>query len=61
MNSLQLINKIKSKSADFTQNINELLHANQVFNRIQKDLLNKQCLDIYELLLKLKIEEEGIE
>ena len=61
MNSLQLINKIKSKSADFTQNINELLHANQVFNRIQKDLLNKQCLDIYELLLKLKIEEETIE
>ena len=58
MNSLQLINKIKSKSADFTQNINELLHANQVFNRMQKDLLNKQCLDIYELLLKLKIEEE---
>ena len=61
MNSLQLINKIKSKSADFTQNINELLHANQAFNRIQKDLLNKQCIDIYELLLKLKIEEETIE
>jgi hypothetical protein len=58
MNSLQLVNKIKSKSDDFSRNINELLHANQTLNRIQKDLLSKQCLDVYELLLKLKTEEE---
>jgi hypothetical protein len=58
MNSLQLVNKIKSKSDDFSRNINDLLHANQTLNRIQKDLLSKQCLDVYELLLKLKTEEE---
>jgi predicted CopG family antitoxin len=61
MNSLQLINKIKSKSDDFSQNINELLHANQALNRIQKDLLLKQGLDVYELLLKLKTDEEAME
>ncbi|MCG9879031.1 MAG: hypothetical protein MH472_00385 [Bacteroidia bacterium] len=61
MNSLQLINKIKSKSEDFSENIHGLLHANQSLNRIQKDLLAKQCLDLYELLLKLKTEEELIE
>jgi hypothetical protein len=61
MNSLQLINKIKSKSDDLHKNINELLFANQSLHRIQKDLLNKQCLDLYELLLKLKIDEENIE
>jgi hypothetical protein len=61
MNSLQLINKIKSKSDDLHQNINELLYANQSLNRIQKDLLHKQCLDVYELLMKLKSEEESFE
>lgn len=61
MNSLQLVNKIKSKSEDFSENIHGLLHANQGLNRIQKDLLTKQCLDLYELLLKLKTEERSIE
>lgn len=61
MNSLQLINKIKSKSDDLHKNINEQLYANQSLHRIQKDLLNKQCLDLYELLLKLKVDEENIE
>lgn len=61
MNSLQLINKIKSKSDDLHKNINELLYANQSLHRIQKDLLNKQCLDLYELLVKLKVDEENME
>lgn len=58
MNSLQLVSKIRSKTEDLSRNIQELVVANQDFTGIDKELLKKQCIDLYELLLKLKTEAE---
>jgi hypothetical protein len=61
MNSLQLVSKIRSKSDNISQNISELLNGKHPFNSIDKDVLKKQCLDLYELILKLKSDEELLE
>lgn len=61
MNSLQLVSKIRSKTDDLSQNISELLQANHNFSSIDKALLSKQCLDLYELILKLKADSETSE
>ncbi len=58
MNSLQLISKIKSKAEDINQNISELLNPSEALQSIEKEILKKQCLDLYELLLKLKSESD---
>lgn len=54
MNSLQLVSKIKAKADDLNKNISEVLNSNHAFSDIDKDLLKKQCLDLYEMLMKLK-------
>ncbi len=54
MNSLQLVSKIKAKADDLNRNISEVLNSNHAFSDIDKDLLKKQCLDLYEMLMKLK-------
>jgi hypothetical protein len=61
MNSLQLVSKIRSKADDLSQNISDLLQANHSFSSLDKALLSKQCLDLYELILKLKSEAELLE
>jgi hypothetical protein len=61
MNSLQLVSKIRSKTEDLSRNIQELVIANQDFTGMDKELLKKQCIDLYELLLKLKTEPEVLE
>jgi hypothetical protein len=61
MNSLQLVSKIRSKTDHLNQNISELLNGKLPFNSIDKDVLKKQCLDLYELILKLKTDSELIE
>ncbi len=61
MNSLQLVSKIKSKAEDISHNIHQILDPGLSLNTIQKELLKKQCLDLYELLMKLKSESEETE
>jgi hypothetical protein len=61
MNSLQLVSKIRSKTEDLSRNIQELVIANQDFTGMDKELLKKQCIDLYELLLKLRTEPEVLE
>ena len=58
MNSLQLISKIKSKAEDIHQNIHEILNPADTLTSIEKEMLKKQCLDLYELLVKLKSDQE---
>lgn len=61
MNSLQLVSKIRTKADDLSQNIQQILSLGTSFNTIEKELLKKQCLDLYELILKLKTEQEQTE
>ncbi len=58
MNPIQLFSKIKTKSDDLQQNIQQMLLIHEV-SAIDKDLLKKQCLDLYELILKLKTGDEN--
>jgi hypothetical protein len=55
MNSLQLIGKIKSKSEDLQIAVQEL---NGELLPIQKELLKKNCIELFELVLKLKTADE---
>ncbi|MDP1727177.1 MAG: hypothetical protein Q8M15_10375 [Bacteroidota bacterium] len=61
MNSLQLVSKIKSKADDINQNIRQILDPGLSLTSIEKELLKKQCLDLYELLMKLKSESDELE
>ncbi len=58
MNSLQLISKIKSKSEDLQLAVQEL---NGEVLPIQKELLKKNCIELFELVLKLKTADETVE
>jgi hypothetical protein len=58
MNSLQLISKLKVKSEDLHSNIKQILSLGTSFSMLEKELLKKQCTDLFELILKLKTEEE---
>jgi len=55
MNSLQLIGKIKDKSEDLQIAVQEL---NGELLPIQKELLKKNCIELFELVLKLKTAKE---
>ena len=55
MNSLQLISKLKSKSEDLQLAVQDL---NGAVLPIQKELLKKNCIELYELVLKLKTADE---
>ncbi len=58
MNSLQLITKIKSRMLEFSQLGEEMLNQNNNLLRIEKEVLKKSCTELYELLLKLKTDED---
>jgi len=58
MNSLQLISKLKGKSDDLNINIKQILSNDTSFSMLEKELLKKQCTDLFELILKLKTEEQ---
>lgn len=58
MNSLQLVSKLKVKSDDLNINIKEILSNGTSFTQLEKELLKKQCTDLFELILKLKTEEQ---
>jgi|694.fasta_scaffold18302_7 hypothetical protein len=61
MNSLQLVSKIRTKADDLSANIQQILSLGTSFNALEKELLKKQCTDLYELILKLKTEQEQTE
>jgi hypothetical protein len=58
MNSIQLINTIKGKSEDLQLAIQQL---NGELNAIDKELIKKNCIELFELVLKLKTSEAAIE
>ena len=58
MNSLQLISKLKSKSDDLQLALQQVLSPVSNFNTIEKELLKKNCVELYELVLKLKTDSE---
>lgn len=58
MNSLQLVSKLKVKSEDLNSNIKQILSIGTSFTLLEKELLKKQCTDLFELILKLKTEEQ---
>lgn len=58
MNSLQLVTKIRSKAEDLNVQLASLLSPAHSFTTLDKDLLRKQCQDLYELVLKLKTDQE---
>lgn len=58
MNSLQLISKLKSKSDDLQLALQQVLSPGSNFNTIEKELLKKNCVELYELVLKLKTDSE---
>ncbi len=60
MNSLQLITKIKSRLAEITELTDEILTHNNNLLPIEKEVLKKNCAELYDLLLKLKTNEEQI-
>ena len=60
MNSLQLITKIKSRLAEITELTDEILTYNNNLLPIEKEVLKKNCAELYDLLLKLKTNEEQI-
>lgn len=58
MNSLQLISKLKTKSEDLRHALQQVLSTGSSFNSIEKELLKKNCVELYELILKLKTDAE---
>ncbi len=58
MNSIQLISTIKGKSEDLQLAIQQL---NGELNAIEKELIKKNCIELFELILKLKTSETSIE
>lgn len=60
MNSLQLITKIKSRIDDLNSNYEQIVAEGHIINDIEKEILKKNCIELYELLLKLRTQEEVI-
>lgn len=60
MNSLQLITKIKSRLAEMTELSDDILSHNKNLLAIEKEVLKKNCAELYDLLLKLKTNDEQI-
>jgi len=54
MNSLQLITKIKSRLAEMTELSDDILTHNNNLLAIEKEVLKKNCAELYDLLLRLK-------
>ena len=60
MNSLQLITKIKSRLTEMTELSDDILSHNKNLLAIEKEVLKKNCAELYDLLLRLKTNEEQI-
>jgi len=55
MNSLQLITKFKSKATDVFETAQQLFTNGHEITEIEKELIKKQAVELYELILKLKV------
>jgi hypothetical protein len=54
MNSIQLISKINSRIEDLAMLSHEVLKPNSELSNIEKEVIKRNCSDLYELILKLK-------
>ncbi|MCF8429134.1 MAG: hypothetical protein K9G64_03295 [Bacteroidia bacterium] len=54
MNSIQLISKINSRIEDLAMLSQEILKPNGDLSTIEKEVIKRNCSDLYELVLKLK-------
>ncbi|MFZ4797274.1 MAG: hypothetical protein ACOYMA_07240 [Bacteroidia bacterium] len=54
MNSIQLISKINSRIEDLAMLSQEILKPNGELSNIEKEVIKRNCSDLYELVLKLK-------
>jgi hypothetical protein len=54
MNSIQLISKINSRIEDLAMLSQEILKPNSDLSNIEKEVLKRNCSDLFELVLKLK-------
>lgn len=61
MNSIQLISKLKSKADDLNLALGQVTGGTYSVHTIEKEVLKKNCIELYELILKLKTEEENQE
>ncbi len=54
MNSIQLISKINSRIEDLAMLSQEILKPNSELSNIEKEVIKRNCSELYELVLKLK-------
>lgn len=54
MNSIQLISKINSRIEDLAMLSQEILKPNGDLSNIEKEVIKRNCSELYELVLKLK-------
>ncbi len=54
MNSIQLISKINSRIEDLAMLSQEILKPNGELSNIEKEVIKRNCSELYELVLKLK-------
>ncbi len=54
MNSIQLISKINSRIEDLAMLSQEVLKPNGDLSNIEKEVIKRNCSELYELVLKLK-------
>lgn len=59
MNSLQLITRIKSKLDDLQMLHADFFGSNKSLSLLEKELLKKNCAELYEMVLKLKTIEQA--
>lgn len=54
MNSIQLISKINARIEDLAMLSHDVLQPNTELSNIEKEVLKRTCIDLFELVLKLK-------
>ena len=54
MNSIQLISKINSRIEDLAMLSQEILKPNGDLSNIEKEVIKRNCSELYEFVLKLK-------
>ena len=58
MNSIQLISKINSRIEDLAMLSQEILKPNGDLSNIEKEVIKRNCSELYELVLKLKTSDD---
>lgn len=58
MNSIQLLNKLSSRIGDLQQAAEQILEHGRDLSALEKEVLKKNCTDIFDLVLRLKTTED---